>query len=109
LYRRLPTHSRQPDRLDGEAVVCGSDGIAVFDYLHRRQKVTDAMLYAFDLLELNGEDLRSLPLLDRKAKLAKLLVHSRSGIVLKITPTTTAPPCSCTPAKWAWKASCPSA
>jgi bifunctional non-homologous end joining protein LigD len=50
--------------LDGEAVVSDSDGIAVFDRLHRRQKVTDAMLYAFDLLELNGEDLRSLPLLD---------------------------------------------
>jgi ATP-dependent DNA ligase len=67
--------------LDGEAVVSGSDGIAVFDRLQRRQKVTAAMLYAFDLLELNGEDLRSLPLLDRKAKLAKLLVRSRSGIV----------------------------
>jgi bifunctional non-homologous end joining protein LigD len=45
--------------LDGEAVVAGEDGIAVFERLHRRQKVTDAMLYAFDLLELNGEDLRS--------------------------------------------------
>jgi bifunctional non-homologous end joining protein LigD len=66
--------------LDGEAVVSGNDGIAVFDRLHCRQKVTDAMLYAFDLLELNGEDLRSLPLLDR-AKLARLLVRSRSGIV----------------------------
>jgi bifunctional non-homologous end joining protein LigD len=67
--------------LDGEAVVSGNDGIAVFDRLHCRQKVTDAMLYAFDLLELNGEDLRSLPLLDRKAKLARLLVRSRSEIV----------------------------
>jgi ATP-dependent DNA ligase len=67
--------------LDGEAVVSGSDGIVVFDRLRRRQKVTDAMLYAFDLLELNGEDLCSLALLDRKAKLAKLLVRSRSGIV----------------------------
>jgi bifunctional non-homologous end joining protein LigD len=32
--------------LDGEAVVSGRDGIAVFDRLHRRRKVTDAMLYA---------------------------------------------------------------
>jgi bifunctional non-homologous end joining protein LigD len=67
--------------LDGEAVVSGEDGIAVFDRLHRRQKVTDAMLYAFDLLELNGEDLQSLALADRKARLAKLLARSRSGIV----------------------------
>jgi bifunctional non-homologous end joining protein LigD len=67
--------------VDGEAVVANENGIAVFDRLHRRHKVTDAMMYAFDLLELNGEDLRSLPLVDRKAKLAKLLARSRSGIV----------------------------
>jgi bifunctional non-homologous end joining protein LigD len=36
---------------DGEAVVCGPDGVAIFDALHRRGTVTEAMLYAFDLLE----------------------------------------------------------
>jgi ATP-dependent DNA ligase len=41
--------------LDGEAVVCGPDGVAIFDALHRRGTVTEAMLYAFDLLELDGE------------------------------------------------------
>jgi bifunctional non-homologous end joining protein LigD len=41
--------------LDGEAVVCGSDGVAVFDALHRRGTVAEAMLYAFDLLELNSK------------------------------------------------------
>jgi ATP-dependent DNA ligase len=40
----------------------------VFDALHRRRRATDAMLYAFDLLELNGKDLRALPLSVRKAK-----------------------------------------
>jgi bifunctional non-homologous end joining protein LigD len=48
--------------LDGEAVVCGPDGAAVFDALHRRGTVRETMLYAFDLLELDGEDLRGLPL-----------------------------------------------
>jgi bifunctional non-homologous end joining protein LigD len=67
--------------LDGEAVVSGPDGIAVFDALHRRQKATDAMLYAFDLLEFNGEDLRPLPLAERKARLERLLSRSRTGIV----------------------------
>jgi bifunctional non-homologous end joining protein LigD len=67
--------------LDGEAVVTGADGVAVFDALHRRRKVTDAMLYAFDLLELNGEDIRRLPLGERKARLERLLSRSRSGIV----------------------------
>jgi bifunctional non-homologous end joining protein LigD len=67
--------------VDGEAIVAGEDGIAVFERLHRRQKVTDAMLFAFDLLEFNGQDLRSLPLVDRKSRLLKLLARSRSGIV----------------------------
>jgi ATP-dependent DNA ligase len=30
--------------LDGEAVVCGPDGVAIFDALHRRGTVTGAML-----------------------------------------------------------------
>ena len=42
--------------LDGEAVVAGADGVAVFDALHRRHKAKDTMLYAFDLLEFNGDD-----------------------------------------------------
>jgi hypothetical protein len=41
----------------------------------------DTMLYASDLLELNGEDLRSLPLGDRKVKLARLLRRAPAGIV----------------------------
>jgi bifunctional non-homologous end joining protein LigD len=57
--------------LDGEAVVCGGDGIAVVADLHRRGVVTEAMLYAFDLLEYGGEDLRPFPLSDRKRLLAK--------------------------------------
>jgi bifunctional non-homologous end joining protein LigD len=31
--------------LDGEAVVCGPDGVAIFDALHRRGTVSEAMLY----------------------------------------------------------------
>jgi bifunctional non-homologous end joining protein LigD len=68
--------------LDGEAVVCGPDGIAIFDALHRYGTVSEAMLYAFDLLELDGEDLRALPLGDRKKRLARLLGKRRIGIVI---------------------------
>jgi bifunctional non-homologous end joining protein LigD len=57
--------------LDGEAAVSGADGVAVFEALHRRRAVPDAILHAFDLLELNGKDLRLLPLGERKAKLAR--------------------------------------
>jgi bifunctional non-homologous end joining protein LigD len=62
-------------------VVAGADGVAVFDALHRRHMATHAMLYAFDLLELDGEDPRPLPLGERKAKLAKLLARAPLGIV----------------------------
>jgi ATP-dependent DNA ligase len=67
--------------IDGEAVVCGPDGVAVFDALHRRHRVGDAILYGFDLLEFDGEDLRPRPLGERKARLAKLVGRSDRGIV----------------------------
>jgi bifunctional non-homologous end joining protein LigD len=67
--------------LDGEAAVSSADGVAVFEALHRRRAVPDAILHAFDLLELNGKDLRMLPLGERKAKLARLLAGSTAGIV----------------------------
>jgi ATP-dependent DNA ligase len=40
------------------------------------------MLYAFDLLELDGEDIRDQPLGDRKKRLARLLGKRQIGIVL---------------------------
>jgi bifunctional non-homologous end joining protein LigD len=66
--------------LGGEAVVTGEEGVAVFDVLHRRHRAADAMLYAFDLLELDGEDLRSRPLRERKTRLAGLSARSPAGI-----------------------------
>jgi ATP-dependent DNA ligase len=42
--------------------------------------VSEAMLYGFDLLELDGEDLRALPLGDRKKRLARLLGRRRIGV-----------------------------
>jgi bifunctional non-homologous end joining protein LigD len=56
--------------LDGEAVVCGPDGVAVFDDQHRLGTVREAILQAFDLLEIDGEDLRPLALGTHKARLA---------------------------------------
>jgi ATP-dependent DNA ligase len=92
--------------LDGEAVVCGPDGVAVFDALHRGGTVTEAMLYAFDLLELDSEDLRAWPLSDRKKRLAKLLGGRRSASCLATTPMMTALRSSGTRAAWALRALC---
>jgi bifunctional non-homologous end joining protein LigD len=66
--------------LDGEAVAIGLDGLSRFDELRGQAGARRAILYAFDLIELDGEDLRELPLLERKAALADLV--GGSGILL---------------------------
>ena len=50
----------------------------MFAALHRRGTVTEAMLYAFDLLELDGADLRALPLCERFGSLCSTFPASRS-------------------------------
>jgi bifunctional non-homologous end joining protein LigD len=61
--------------IDGEAVVLDADGKSNFQALQASLKggKADLVYFAFDLLELNGKDLKSEPLLARKAKLAKLI------------------------------------
>jgi bifunctional non-homologous end joining protein LigD len=66
--------------VDGEAVCCDEAGVAVFEKLQSRAHDDQVFLYAFDLLELDGEDWRPRPLEERKAKLAKLLANARAGI-----------------------------
>ena len=67
--------------IDGEAVVLGPDGLSRFEDLRRREAAHSAMLYAFDLIEHDGEDLRDCPFLDRKAALARLLRDTEAGIL----------------------------
>jgi ATP-dependent DNA ligase len=68
--------------IDGEAVACDDEGIAVFERLRQRRHDTDVFLYAFDLIELNGEDLRREPLEVRKATLASVLAKASAGLRL---------------------------
>jgi bifunctional non-homologous end joining protein LigD len=68
--------------IDGEAVVVGSDGLSRFEELSRREAARTAILYAFDLIERDGEDLRPRPFLERKAALARLLGGIKAGILL---------------------------
>jgi ATP-dependent DNA ligase len=56
--------------MDGEAAVSDAAGVAVFEVLYRPRAAPDAILYAFDPLELNGKDPRPLPLVERKPMLA---------------------------------------
>jgi ATP-dependent DNA ligase len=68
--------------IDGEAIVTNASGLAVFDLIRRKRHGDDAVLIAFDLIELDGEDLRRSPIEHRKRKLAKLARSAHPGIVL---------------------------
>ena len=71
--------------IDGEAVCCeGGGGMS-----------SQAFLYAFDLLELDGADLRQEPFEVRKSTLFSLLRQSRPGLRFNEQP-----------ASWAWRALC---
>jgi bifunctional non-homologous end joining protein LigD len=61
--------------IDAEVVVQTDGGVASFTALVDALKAgtSNLMLYAFDLLHLDGFDLRGAPLKDRKAALAKIL------------------------------------
>jgi bifunctional non-homologous end joining protein LigD len=69
--------------IDGEVVVCNEQGLAVFDLLRRGNRVKHkAHLIAFDLLELDGRDLRGEPIETRKTELARLTRHVGPGLQL---------------------------
>jgi bifunctional non-homologous end joining protein LigD len=66
--------------IDGEAVACDDNGLASFERIRYRQHDGDVFLSAFDLIELNGDDLRRDPLQVRKATLSSILAKARPGI-----------------------------
>jgi bifunctional non-homologous end joining protein LigD len=68
--------------IDGEAIVCDENGLAVFELIRRHGASASAVLCAFDLLELEGRDLRHRPIEERKELLAKLLNGQQTSIVL---------------------------
>jgi bifunctional non-homologous end joining protein LigD len=68
--------------IDGEAIVCDENGLAIFELIRRHGALASAVHCAFDLLELDGKDLRRQPIEIRKQLLAKLLKGSHLSIVL---------------------------
>jgi len=55
---------------------------ALSGLLRYRRQDGHVFLYAFDLIELDGDDLRREPIERRKAALAKLLRHTKAGLLL---------------------------
>src|SRR5215218_6222872 len=56
--------------IDGEAVCLLEDGRPDFDALRSKHACRDARLIAYDLVGLDGEDLRKMPLHERRKRLA---------------------------------------
>lgn len=82
LVRQAQALAADTAYLDGELVVLDANGHPDFDALHgwirsSRKRVPGMLAFqAFDLLHLDGEDLRPVPLVERKEELADLLARS---------------------------------
>ena len=79
-FARLPVKTGY---IDGELCGVRADGVTSFELM---QQSSDAgygglIHFAFDLIELDGEDVAKLPLLERKERLARLLKDPPEGIV----------------------------
>lgn len=65
--------------LDGELVCLDRCGMARFHHLMFRR--AEPVFYAFDLVWLDGEDLRLLPLLERKRRLLSVIAKNREKMI----------------------------
>ena len=66
--------------IDGEAVIARDDGTSDFQALRSKRRGSEAVLFAFDLIEHDGADLRDLPLIERKRRLARLIDRAKHAI-----------------------------
>jgi bifunctional non-homologous end joining protein LigD len=80
--RALPVRSAI---LDGEAIMEDEEGVSDFFALHAalaQKRAPHAILMAFDLLSLEGVDLRDRALVERRGMLAETLVQAAPGLDL---------------------------
>ena len=68
--------------IDGEAVVFHDDGRSDFHALLTKRGSAEALFVAFDLLRLNGDDLRLRPIEARRSALLKLVAKRRGDAIL---------------------------
>jgi hypothetical protein len=87
--------------IDGEICVLDVQGISDFNALHSSRHNDEAQLYAFDLVSIENDDLRDMPLFERKVRLGKLLKGRPEGIfVAPFEAGETGRDCSKPPAAW---------
>jgi bifunctional non-homologous end joining protein LigD len=68
--------------IDGEAVVFQDEGKSDFQALLTKRGWLVAMFVAFDVLRLNGNDLRQRPLEKRRETLARLIANRRGDAIV---------------------------
>jgi ATP-dependent DNA ligase len=61
-------------------VVCREDGLSSFDRIRYRRHDAEVFMWAFDLIEFNGDDLRGDPLDVRKATLEHVVTRAAPGL-----------------------------
>lgn len=66
--------------IDGEGVVFDREGMPDFRLIHSKGRDQDVILIAFDLLEIDGLDVRREPLIQRKGRLRRLLTKPPDGV-----------------------------
>jgi bifunctional non-homologous end joining protein LigD len=66
--------------IDGEAVACDESSLSIFEKLRWRHRDWDVFAWCFDLLELDGQDMRREPIEVRRATLASVLRSCRAGL-----------------------------
>ena len=67
--------------IDGEAIACDENGLSVFELLRYQRRDQVVTFRAFDLIELDGEDLGRMPIERRKGTLLRLIRDRHPGIV----------------------------
>ena len=80
--------------IDGELVVEDEDGVSSFSLLQQDLKDGrhDRMVfYVFDLIHLDGRDLKPLPLIERKQALARLLKNASKRTAIRLSESLTEP------------------
>ena len=71
--------------IDGEAVACSEDGLSSFDRICYRQHDASVFMWAFDLIELDGDDLRFDPLETRKSTPCHAALTSTTRLTVERT------------------------
>lgn len=66
--------------IDGEGIVYDGKGMPSFALLHSHEYDKEVSLCAFDLLELNGTQVRKQPLIERKELLGDFLAKVKDGV-----------------------------